>query len=85
MLLQVQDNSGNVDIMSAYAVATPVQPGPDTQPPSVQITTPAGGHVAGNVTITASRGLPTDPRQTVQAAPREQSDSPAAVRGYVMV
>jgi hypothetical protein len=55
MLLQVQDNTGNVDIMSAYAVATPVPPGPDTQPPTVGITSPTPSQrVAGNVTITAT-------------------------------
>jgi hypothetical protein len=55
MLLQVQDNTGNVDIMSAYAVATPVPPGPDTQAPTVGITSPTlSQHVAGNVAITAN-------------------------------
>jgi len=53
MILQVQDNSGNVDIMSAYAVATPVEPGPDTEAPTVKITSPVPGHVSGNVSITA--------------------------------
>jgi subtilisin family serine protease len=53
MLLQVQDNSGNVDIMSAYAVATPVPPGPDTEAPTVGITSPTGGNVSGDVVITA--------------------------------
>src|SRR5437667_2594212 len=41
IMLQVQDNSGNVDLISAYAVATPVPPGPDTTPPTVSITSPA--------------------------------------------
>jgi hypothetical protein len=55
MLLQVQDINGNNDIVSAYAVATPVPPGPDTTPPTVNITSPAGGaHVSGDVTITAT-------------------------------
>jgi hypothetical protein len=53
MLLQAQDNSGNVDIMSAYAVATPVPPGPDTENPTVGITSPTGGNVSGDVVITA--------------------------------
>ena len=53
MILQVQDNSGNMDIMSSYAVATPVPPGPDGTPPTVIITRPSPGDVSGNVPITA--------------------------------
>jgi hypothetical protein len=41
------DDSGNSDVMSAYAVATP-----DTHPPTVRITNPAG-LVTGDVAITA--------------------------------
>ena len=55
MVLQVQDNSGNVDIMSAYAVATPVLPESDTEAPTVGITSPVPDQsVAGNVPITAT-------------------------------
>jgi len=49
IMLQVQDNSGNVDVISAYAVATP------TTPPTVSITSPTpGATVSGNVSVTAS-------------------------------
>jgi hypothetical protein len=54
----VQDNSGNVDTVSGYAVATPVQGGGgggDTIPPAVSITSPAdGATVSGSVAVTAS-------------------------------
>ena len=55
LMLQVQDNSGNVDLVSAYVVATPVPGGPDTENPTVSITSPSSGaHVSGNVSITAN-------------------------------
>jgi subtilisin family serine protease len=55
LMLQVQDNSGNVDLVSAYAVATPVPGGPDTENPTVSITSPiSGAHVLGNVSIAAN-------------------------------
>ena len=54
--LMVQDNSGNVDTVSAYAVATPAESGGgDTTPPTVAITGPVpGATVSGSVAITAS-------------------------------
>ena len=55
MLLEAQDNDGNVDIMSAYAVATPLPPPPDTEAPTVGVASPASGqHVAGDVPVTAN-------------------------------
>jgi hypothetical protein len=45
--LSAVDDSNNIDVMSAYAVATP-----DTHPPTVRITNPAG-LVTGDVAITA--------------------------------
>ena len=55
LMLQVQDNSGNVDLVSAYVVATPVPGGPDTENPTVSITSPSSGaQVSGNVSITAN-------------------------------
>src|SRR5262249_17807451 len=55
IMLQVQDNSGNMDLISAYAVATPVPPGPDTTPPTASISSPANNaHVSGDVTIAAT-------------------------------
>ena len=55
LMLQAQDNSGNVDLVSAYVVATPVPGGPDTENPTVSITSPtSGAHVSGNVSITAN-------------------------------
>ena len=60
LLLQAQDNSGNVDAASAYVVATPVQGGGgggggDTTPPGVSITNPtSGASVSGSVSVTAS-------------------------------
>jgi subtilisin family serine protease len=55
LMLQVQDNSGNMDLVSAYVVATPVPGGPDTENPTVSITSPSpGAHASGNVSITAS-------------------------------
>ena len=55
ILLQVQDNSGNVDAVSAYVVATPVQSGGDKTPPTVNITSPTpGATVSGSVSVTAS-------------------------------
>jgi hypothetical protein len=56
ILLQAQDDSGNVDTVSAYAVATPVQSGggSDTTPPTVSITSPTpGANVSGSVSVTA--------------------------------
>jgi subtilisin family serine protease len=54
LMLQVQDNSSNVDLVSAYVVATPVPGGPDTENPTVSIASPtSGAHVSGNVSITA--------------------------------
>ena len=55
LMLQAQDNGGNVDLVSAYVVATPVPGGPDTENPTVSITSPiSGAHVSGNVSITAN-------------------------------
>jgi hypothetical protein len=55
LMLQVQDNSGNMDIASAYVVATPVPGGPDTENPAVSITSPSSGaHASGSVSITAN-------------------------------
>jgi subtilisin family serine protease len=55
LMLQVQDNSGNIDLVSAYVVATPVPAGPDIENPMVSISSPtSGAHVSGNVSITAS-------------------------------
>jgi subtilisin family serine protease len=55
LMLQVQDNSGNMDLVPAYVVATPVPGGPDTENPTVSITSPtSGAHVSRNVSITAS-------------------------------
>jgi subtilisin family serine protease len=55
LMLQVQDNSGNVDLVSAYVVATPVPGGPDTENPTVSITSPSSGaHVSGSVSIIAN-------------------------------
>jgi subtilisin family serine protease len=49
LLLEVQDSSGNMDVASAYVVATP------TTPPTVSITSPTpGATVSGNVSVTAS-------------------------------
>ncbi len=49
ILLHVQDNSGNMDTVSAYAVATP------TPPPTVSITSPApGATVSGSLSVTAT-------------------------------
>jgi hypothetical protein len=54
IMLQVRDNSGSMDLISAYATATPVPGGSDTTPPTVNITSPApGATVSGNVSITA--------------------------------
>jgi subtilisin family serine protease len=57
LLLEVQDSSGNMDVVSAYVVATPVQSGGggDTTPPTVTITSPTpGATVSGGVSVTAS-------------------------------
>jgi len=55
LMLQVQDDSGNLDLMPAYVVATPVPGGPDTENPTVSITSPtSGAHVSGNVSIRAT-------------------------------
>ncbi len=55
LILQVQDNGGNVDLVSAYVVATPVPGGPDTENPTVSIASPtSGAHVSGNVSIRAN-------------------------------
>jgi len=55
LMLQVQDNSGNVDLVSTYVVATPVPGGPDTENPTVSIASPtSGSHVSGNVSILAN-------------------------------
>jgi hypothetical protein len=54
LLLQVQDNTGQMDLVSAYVVATPPSGGADTTPPTVAITAPANGtSVSGPVTISA--------------------------------
>src|SRR5207249_896305 len=54
LLLQIQDNSGQMDLLSAYVVATlPAGPA-DTTPPSVSVTQPtAGAMVTGPITLTA--------------------------------
>jgi subtilisin family serine protease len=55
LMLEVQDNSGNMDLVSAYVVATPVPGGPDTEKPTVSIASPtSGAHVSGNVSIIAN-------------------------------
>jgi len=55
LILQVQDNGGNVDLVSTYVVATPVPGGPDTENPTVSIASPtSGAHVSGNVSIRAN-------------------------------
>jgi hypothetical protein len=55
LMLQVQDNSGNMDLVSAYVVATPLPGGTDIQNPVVAITSPSSGaHASGNVAITAN-------------------------------
>jgi len=55
LMLQVQDNSGNMDLVSAYVVATPVPGGPDTENPTVSIASPSSGsHVSGDVSLTAN-------------------------------
>ena len=55
LMLQVQDNSGNMDVVSAYVVATPVPGGPDTENPAVSITSPiSGAHASGSVSIAAN-------------------------------
>jgi len=54
IMLMVEDNSFNVDLVSAYAVATPVGGG---TPPQVAITSPADGSIVlvkSTVTIQAS-------------------------------
>lgn len=52
--LEVQDNSGYVDIISVYTVATPVGGG-DTTPPTVSITSPGNGaSVFGTTAISAN-------------------------------
>jgi subtilisin family serine protease len=53
--LQIQDNSGYVDLISAYAVATSPTGGGDQTPPAVSIVTPTeGASVSGTVNLTAS-------------------------------
>ncbi len=58
LLLQVEDNSSNLDTVSAYVVVTPVQSGGgggDTTPPIVSVTgPPSGASVSGSVSVTAS-------------------------------
>jgi subtilisin family serine protease len=55
MILQVQDNSGSMDVVSTYAIVTPPPGGSDTTPPTVTITSPTNGAtVSGNVSITAN-------------------------------
>ena len=54
ILLQVQDNAGNFDVASAYAVATPVATGLDLEAPTVSLQSPASGsHVSGDVAVSA--------------------------------
>jgi len=54
LLLQVQDYSGQMDLLSAYVVATPPAGSPDTTKPTVSITGPKNGDtVSGTVNITA--------------------------------
>jgi hypothetical protein len=57
MTLQVQDNTGQVDIISKYVVVTPTSGGGggDTTGPTVAISTPLNNaNVSGNVDITAT-------------------------------
>jgi len=55
IMLEIQDNSGNVDLISAYVVATPVAGGGDKTPPTVSITGPADkAIVTGTVAIAAN-------------------------------
>ena len=52
--LEAEDNSFNIDVLSAYVVVTPPASS-DTTPPSVSMTSPApGSTVAGVVTVSAS-------------------------------
>ena len=63
IVLEVEDNSFNVDLVSAYAVATPVQTGSGT-PPQVSVTSPADGStvaVKSTVAIQASVTAGTNP------------------------
>src|SRR5262249_28538139 len=55
--LQIQDNSGQVDLISAYVVATPTGAAGagDATPPTVSVQTPSeGAGVTGAVGLTAS-------------------------------
>ena len=55
IMLQVQNSAGLVDLTSAYVVATAVDSGVDSTPPTVSITNPANGStVSGLVTLTAT-------------------------------
>ena len=60
LLLQVQDNTGNMDLMSAYVVASPPNGGGgDTTAPTVAITAPTNGTVvSGPITVTADASDP---------------------------
>jgi hypothetical protein len=56
IMLEIQDTNGNVDLMSAYVVATPAAGGGgDNTPPTVSITSPADSAIVkGTVAITAN-------------------------------
>jgi hypothetical protein len=54
LMLQVQDNAGNVDILSTYVVATPPAGGGDLTPPVVSLTSPPAGPVSGDVSLAAN-------------------------------
>jgi YD repeat-containing protein len=56
LLLQVRDNTGLMDLLSAYVVVTPPGGGGgDTTPPTVNLTSPANGaSVSGTVAVSAT-------------------------------
>jgi len=54
LLLEVQDNTGQMDLLSAYVVATPPDGPADTTPPSVSVTQPTENSVVtGQITLAA--------------------------------
>jgi subtilisin family serine protease len=54
ILLEVLDNNGNVDLLSEYVVATPVNNSGDTTPPTLTITNPPNNaNVNGTISVRA--------------------------------